>query len=128
VTAATACEVYTARAFRALFEHRGVPADLVEPLAKLIPDTTFQEDGTRETWATLTGRKMNKKDAGKAWTDYANTVVPKRNAIVHNADSATPEEAAEVLRAAHAFIDHLSAVMRANNIARSVLDRYEINP
>ena len=92
VTAATACEVYTARAFRLLLEHRGVPAELVEPLAKLIPDATFQEEDTRKTWAALTGKQMNKKEAGAAWADYHNTVVRKRNDIVHRADSATPEE------------------------------------
>ena len=127
VTAATACEVYTARAFRVLLEHRGVPANFVEPLAQLIPDTTFQDDATRKTWLALTGRAMNKKDAGEAWADYDGKVVPKRNGIVHRAESATAEEAAEVLRAAHAFVDHLSSVLRAEKIARSVLDRHGIN-
>lgn len=105
VTAQIAFEVRVESAFTELLPlHANLP---VETIIALLPDRTFMQPAVRDLWLALTGDRISKAPAWKAYTQH----VARRNRLAHGSEAwSSHAEAEESLKAVRAMIEHIDAV------------------
>jgi hypothetical protein len=112
VISQVAVETVAEVAFTALFAIN-VPRSR-ETMMKVLPDRSFQREGTRRLWQDLTGDRISKSPA---WKEYAGPHIQRRNRAAHGStfglggDPITMEGAEQSLNAARGLIEHMHDVL-----------------
>ncbi|HYM56324.1 MAG TPA: hypothetical protein VES79_00020 [Solirubrobacteraceae bacterium] len=108
VMAQSAVEVFVARAFDALLIHHGVDDTIRQPLARCIPDHTFQDRETCRLWHALTGERIKTAPTWKRFDEE----VERRNRVIHAGEAVTPVDATAAIEACVGLIKHMQDVLR----------------
>ena len=112
VISQVAVETVAEVAFMALFG-LNVPRSL-QTMMKVLPDRSFQQDGTRRLWQELTDDRISRSPH---WKEYAVAHIERRNRAAHGStigihgDPITKEGAEESLKAARGMVEHMHSVL-----------------
>lgn len=85
-----------------------------ETMMKVLPDRSFQREGTRRLWQDLTGDRISKS---APWKAYAGPHIARRNRAAHGSvfglgsDPITIEGAEQSVTAARGMVEHMHNVL-----------------